>query len=626
MKVIGTAGHIDHGKSSLVHRLTGIDPDRLEEEKRRGMTIDLGFAWLTLPSGEEVSVVDVPGHERFIKNMLAGSAGVDMALLVVAADEGMMPQTREHLDILHLLGVDQGVVALTKCDLVDEEWLELVADEVTEAIRGTALEGSPIVAVSSTTGQGIGELLEALDRVINDMSPRRDRGLPFVPIDRVFTVSGFGTVVTGTLHGGHLATGVDVEIVPRDRRARIRGMQSHQSSVIRAAPGDRVAVNLAGIAREDASRGDVLAVPGSVHAVRRFDVLLRILPDAPFPLSHGLEVSLHIGSAERPAVLSILEGQQLQPGAQGWAQIRVMDAVPVVHGQRFIVRLPAPARTVAGGEVVDVAPRHRRSDKRALARLGGMSASDERQAILAALAGDRMRHADELALLLGLSAQHVAGLLDELVRDGSVVRLALAYLTTEAWNQLHGRVSRILSSHHDANPLVRGMDREELRGRLGITRPVWPPVLEGLRDLGIVEERGTQVSLPGRAGGSASRQVDVERVLDALTRDPYSPPTGVALESEAGVEGALLRALVDEGIIVQLADGLYLAHDAYRSAAEIVIGLARAAGQVSVAEVRDALPTTRRYALALLEYLDGQRVTRRVGDVRVLGARAGACA
>lgn len=626
MKVIGTAGHIDHGKSTLVHRLTGIDPDRLREEKRRGMTIDLGFAWLTLPSGAEVSIVDVPGHERFIKNMLAGSEGVDVALLVVAADEGMMPQTREHLDILHLLGVDRGVVALTKCDLVDEEWLALVADDVATAIHGTALGGSPIVPVSSTTGQGIGELLEALDRTINDMPPRRDRGIPFVPVDRVFTVSGFGTVVTGTLHGGHLAAGDDVEIVPRDRRARIRGMQSHQSSIIRAAPGDRVAVNLAGVVREDVRRGDVLAVPGSVQAVRRFDAFLRVLPDAPFPLSHGLEVSLHIGSAERPAVLSILEGKYLQPGAEGWVQIRVMDAVPVVRGQRFIVRLPAPARTVAGGEVVDVAPRHRRSDKRAMARLGGMSGPDERQAILAALAGDRMRRADELSLLLGLPAQTATTLLDDLVRDGAAVRLASSYLTADAWDQLHGRVYRILSSHNDANPLARGMDREELRRRLRITRPVWPPILTALGDLGIVEERGTHVSLPGRAGGSAARQRDVERVLDVLTRDPYLPPTGAALREEAGAEDALLRAMVEEGIIVQLADGLYLAHDAYRSAAETVIGLARNAGQVSVAEVRDVLPTTRKYALALLEYLDGQRVTRRVGDVRVLGARAGACA
>lgn len=625
MKVIGTAGHIDHGKSTLVHRLTGIDPDRLEEEKRRGMTIDLGFAWLTLPSGEAASVVDVPGHERFIKNMLAGSAGVDVALLVVAADESLMPQTREHLDILHLLGVERGVVALTKRDLVDDEWLALVTDEVAEILEGTTLVGSPIVPVSSTTGEGITELLEVLDRVIAEMPSRRDRSLPFVPVDRVFTVSGFGTVVTGTLHGGHLTAGVEVEIVPGGRRARVRSMQSHQTAISDAAPGDRVAVNLAGVSRDDVRRGDVLAPPGNVQAVRRFDALLTVLPDAPFALGHGLEVSLHVGSAERSATLSILEGQQLQPGAEGWVQLRVSDPVPAVRGQRFIVRLPAPARTVAGGEVVDIAPRHRRSDTVAVTRLSAMRA-DERQAVRAALVGDRPREARDLALLLGLPTGQVTSVLDDLVREGSVVHLTPAYLATEAWGRLQARVTYILSAYHDANPLARGMDREELRRRLAITRQVWPSMLKSLTGLGIAEEHGNHLSLPGRQGGTASRRDDVERVIAILTRNPYMPLTGTALETEAGVEAGLLRALAAEGIIVQLADGLYLTHDAYRAAARIVMDLTRNAGQVSVAEVRDALPTTRKYALALLEYLDGQRLTRRMGDVRVLGARATECA
>ncbi len=625
MKVIGTAGHIDHGKSTLVHRLTGIDPDRLEEEKRRGMTIDLGFAWLTLPSGEAVSVVDVPGHERFIKNMLAGSAGVDVALLVVAADESLMPQTREHLDILHLLGVERGVVALTKRDLVDDEWLALVTDEVAETLEGTTLSGSPIVPVSSTTGEGITELLEVLDRVIAEMPSRRDLSLPFVPVDRVFTVSGFGTVVTGTLHGGHLAAGDEVEIVPRGRRARVRSMQSHQTTISDAAPGDRVAVNLAGVSRDDVRRGDVLAPPGNVQAVRRFDALVTVLPDAPFPLSHGLEVSLHVGSAERSATLSILEGHQLQPGAEGWVQFRVSDPVPAVRGQRFIVRLPAPARTVAGGGGLDIAPRHRRSDAAAVTRLSGMRA-DERQAVGAALAGDRPREARDLALLLGLPAGQVTSVLDDLVRGGSAVHLSPAYLATEAWGRLQAKVTHILSAYHDANPLARGMDREELRRRLAITRQVWPSMLKSLTGLGIAEERGNYLSLPGRQGGTASRQDDVERVIAILTRNPYMPLTGTALETEAGVEAGLLRALAAEGIIVQLADGLYLTHDAYRAAARIVMDLTRNAGQVTVAEVRDALPTTRKYALALLEYLDGQRLTRRMGDVRVLGARATECA
>ena len=292
LHVIGTAGHIDHGKSTLVHALTGIDPDRLAEEKRRGMTIELGFAWLRLPSGREASVVDVPGHERFIRHMLAGAGGVDVALLVVAADEGVMPQTREHLDILDLLGVSRGVVALTKRDLVDDEWLELVREDVRAALAGTSLEGAELVACSATTRQGLDELCAALDAALDAARPHPDRGRPHLPVDRVFTLAGFGTVVTGTLLDGTLQVGQDVEIAPRGLRARIRGLQAHKSKLDRAAPGGRVAVNLAGVAVEEVSRGDVVTLPGALPPAVRLDVRLRAVGALAAPLTHNMPVTV----------------------------------------------------------------------------------------------------------------------------------------------------------------------------------------------------------------------------------------------------------------------------------------------------------------------------------------------
>src|SRR3990172_3190399 len=319
MYVIGTAGHVDHGKSALVHALTGIDPDRLQEEKERGMTIDLGFAWLKLPGGEQVSIVDVPGHERFIKNMLAGAGGIDLALLVVAADEGGMPQTREHLAILDLLGVSSGVLVVTKKDLVEDDLLELVADDVREAVEGTTLAGSPLVACSALSGDGLDELRRVLDERLEATPPKRDIGRPRLPVDRSFTMAGFGTVVTGTLIDGPFEVGQEVEIVPGGQRARIRGLQHHREQVQRALPGRRTAVNLSGVAKDGGGRGQVLALPGSMAPTTALDVRLRALASLRRPLRHNAELTLHVGSAETPARLLLLDPDEPAPRDHGLA-------------------------------------------------------------------------------------------------------------------------------------------------------------------------------------------------------------------------------------------------------------------------------------------------------------------
>ena len=368
MYVIGTAGHVDHGKSTLIKALTGIDPDRLQEEKDRGMTIDLGFAWLRLPSGKEISIVDVPGHERFIKNMLAGVGGIDLALLVIAADEGVMPQTAEHLATLDLLQIQSGVVALTKSDLVDKDWLDLVQEDVRLRLQGTVLARAPIYPVSAITRQGIPELLAGLDAVLAQTHPKRDIGRPRLPIDRIFTIGGFGTVVTGTLVDGRLSVGQEVEIQPRGLKSRVRGLQTHKHKEETALPGSRVAVNLVGLAVEDLQRGDVLTSPGWLTPTKLLDARVRLVADLARPLDHNTEVSFHTGSAEALGRLRVLDGEALAAGATAWVQIELQSPIAVAKSDYFIIR--SPNATLGGGQIVDPHPRrHKRNRPEVIAAL-----------------------------------------------------------------------------------------------------------------------------------------------------------------------------------------------------------------------------------------------------------------
>ncbi|HLY29626.1 MAG TPA: selenocysteine-specific translation elongation factor, partial [Ktedonobacterales bacterium] len=386
MSCIGTAGHIDHGKSALVTALTGIDPDRLAEEKARGMTIDLGFAWLTLPSGREASIVDVPGHEGFIKNMLAGVGGIDVALLVVAADEGVMPQTSEHLAILDLLQVQSGVVALTKRDLVDDEWLALAQEEVAERLKPTTLAHAPIIPCSAVTREGLPELLAALDAALaasEAATGRRDIGRPRLPVDRVFTITGFGAVVTGTLQDGMLSVGQEVEILPAGRRARIRGLQTHKQKVERGQPGSRLAINLAGVATQDVKRGDVVTLPGRLRASTALDVQLEVVANAPRPILHNALLDVYLGAAEAQAHIALLDADELRPGETGWAQLRLNAPLVAARGDRFIVRIPSPSLTIGGGLIVETqARRHKRHDAATLARLDVLARGDPAEVIL----------------------------------------------------------------------------------------------------------------------------------------------------------------------------------------------------------------------------------------------------
>jgi selenocysteine-specific elongation factor len=621
---IGTAGHVDHGKSTLIHALTGIDPDRLREEKERGMTIDLGFAWLTLPGGREISIVDVPGHERFIKNMLAGVGGIDAALLVVAADEGIMPQTREHLAILDLLGIARGLVALTKIDLVDEEWLALVREEIGETLRGTTLEGAPVVPLSALRGEGLDLLRETLEDVLVDASPRRDLGRPRLPVDRVFTLGGFGTVVTGTLLDGALRLGQDLVVLPRGLSTRARGLQSHRARIDLALPGRRVAVNLGGLPTEDVQRGDVVTTPGAMRPTAAFDVRLRLLRDAPRPLANATAVGFHSGTAEAVGKVTLLDRDALAPGDETWAQIRLQTPVAVAKNDLFIIRQLSPGVTLGGGQIVDPAParRHRRRQPAVLAALETLARGTPEEIVLQTL--ELQAPADPAAVVRasGLDGEAARAALEALLAGGQAVRLGNTVLSLTGWRRLQTRAGEHLGTYHRQYPLRPGMPREELKSRLQLPTRLYGDFLARLVQEGTVAEAGTAVRLPEHAVRLTPDQEAVAgRLLALLRATPLAPPTLPELRAALGpaaLDDELLGALVALGEVVRVGDDLVFTAEAYREMVDAVVAFLQERGKITVAEVRDRFGTSRRYALPLLEHLDRERITRRQGDERVL--------
>jgi selenocysteine-specific elongation factor len=619
--VVGTAGHIDHGKSALVKALTQIDPDRLEEEKRRGMTIDLGFAYMTLPSGRRVGFIDVPGHQRFLKNMLAGVHGMDAVLLVIAADEGPRPQTREHLAIIDLLGIEHGLVVLTKADLVDDAWLALVREEVAGLIAGTSLQEAPIVAVSSVSGKGLTELQAALDAELANTAARPDLGRPRLPVDRSFAISGFGTVVTGTLVGGALRQGTEISVLPAGRRVRIRGLQQHNQPVEEARPGSRTAVNLSGLDHSEVHRGDVLALPGTLPPSRRLDARLHVLPGAAQPLRHRQRLLMYHETAEVMVEISLLEGDELTPGATGWAQLFAAEPLVALDGDRFILRVPSPASTVAGGVIVDHAPRrHRRRDPALIDHLAARERADPATAAVLELGKHPWGLGDgELARFLGLPNGKVVEVLAPLAQEGVVRRLPSGWLARDQWDGVQSRVTDALGAYHEAQPLRRGMPREELRSRTNIPADVFTEVLGVLADEGRIVERGGEVAVATHKQLLSS---DQERVIAAILAElesqPFNPPPLTDLLHRHALTPAMLQFLVTDGRIVRVNEDTVFARSAYDEAIRTLRAHLTEHRTLTVAAARDLLGSSRRYVLPLLEWMDAQKITRRVGDDRIL--------
>jgi selenocysteine-specific elongation factor len=630
VRVVGTAGHVDHGKSTLIRALTGIDPDRLQEEKERGMTIDLGFAWLQLPDGQEISIVDVPGHERFIHNMLAGVGGIDIALLVIAADEGVMPQTREHVAILDLLGISNGVVALTKRDLVDDEWLDLVQADVEEFLSATALRDAPIIPCSATTRVGLDTLLGVLQELLQKERLRPSTGRPRLPVDRVFTVAGFGTVVTGTLIDGEMHLGQELEVQPGGLRSRVRGLQSHRKKLETVPAGTRTAVNLTGLAVEDLRRGQVLASPGSLKPTRAVDARLRLIRDG-HPIKHNTEVSFHTGAAETLGKLSLLDRDELQPGEEAWVQVRLQDEVALARGDLFVLRLPSPSRTIGGGTVVEShAKRHRRRQASILEQLAVLAQGSPEEIVLERLRAREPSDVDGLVTRSGLPSAEVRAAVGRLLSTSDVLLVDASngsarvdarsfVVTPEGWQKLSSQVQSILSGFHKAYPLRRGLPKEELRTRLGADPRLFVRELERLKADGLATEDGPFVRLLSHTVAfSPAQEAQLSSLLGVLREAGVSPPDRADLEAELRISSEVIDAAISNGRLVEVAAGLI--YD--RATLEGIVARIRediaAQGARTVAQIRDLLDASRKYTLALVTYTDEHKITRRVGDTRVL--------
>ena len=611
MFVLGTAGHVDHGKSALVQALTGIDPDRLAEEKERGMTIDLGFAWLKLPGGREIGIVDVPGHERFVRNMLAGAGGIDIAMLVIAANEGPMPQTREHLAILNLLGISRGVVALTKKDLVDSEWLDLVRMEVEELLKPTTLAGAPIVAVSAVTREGIPELLSVIDRLLTSTEPRRDKGRPRLPIDRVFSIAGAGTVVTGTLIDGSLTVGQEVELVPSGVKSRLRGLQTHRTQETIATPGSRVAANLTGVTTAQVQRGEVLTRPGWLEPTRLVSARLHLLAETRHPLKHNAERQVYILAAEATVQIRLLDAEELKPGVSAWVQLMLDRPVPVVDGDHFIIR--TTTETQGGGLIVDShARRLPRFKPDVIESLRVREKGSPEDMVLAALESKRFLEPPELAAQVVLPAEEVTRLTVDLAARGLVLRFGQSLLVAgTTWQGITQEARKVTQEYHGKFPTRTGMPRVELGNRLKLGKHA-PLVLERLAAEKALVEEGMVMRLPEfTVKLTATQQSKVDVFLKSLADTPYAPP------SELIPEPDLLNLLIEQKKVVKLSDTVVLSTQAYGEMLARVLAYLKDKGRITLAEVRDIFGTSRKYAQAFLEYLDGEKITRRVGDERV---------
>ena len=620
MFVIGTAGHVDHGKSTLVKALTNIDPDRLPEEKEREMTVDLGFAWCTLPSGREISIVDVPGHERFIKNMLAGVGAIDLALLIVAADESVMPQTREHLAILDILQIKRGLIVITKSDLVDEELVELVQAEIEDTVKGTCMEGRNVVSVSAYTGEGLDILKQAIDETLNETDVRQDLGRPRLPIDRCFSISGFGTVVTGTLIDGTLTVGQEVELATTGQRCRIRGLQSHKSQVDSTDPGVRLAVNLSGVPRQDVTRGEIITVPGWLTATRRLDARLRMVKRAPHPLRHNHGVTFHLFTSETTARVRLLDTDKLEPDTEGWVQILLDESIPVVKGDFFVIR--SAEETLGGGQIVEPYPRrrHRRFDSNVLEQLMILDQGSGEDILVSVADQWGPCTLDNLSQRSNLAKEEIIDRISTLERNNLMIILgdlssendAVVY-SAQGWAILASKIRAILQSYHNQYPLRKGAPTQELRSRLDIQQQVYLKVLGRLVEESVIEEKDQYVHLPDHLVVlSPDMEIKSESYLKILEKDLYSPPTDQAPDPD------LLAAMVEMGKVVKVNESVVFSALAYEQLVESIKTHIDSQGSISVADARNMFDTSRKYILPLLEYLDQQRITQRIGDERVL--------
>ena len=626
--IIGTAGHIDHGKTALVKALTNIDTDTLPEEQARGVTIDIGFAYWK----ENVTIIDVPGHERFVKNMVTGVCTVDLAIFTVAADDGVMPQTREHLGILNLLGVTRGIVALTKIDLVDEEWVELVTDDLKGLLAGTFLEGAPIVPVSSHTGTGIDDLRSLLEDEIEQTVARPDRGVFRLPVDRVFSVRGFGTVVTGTVLSGRVKPQDEVIIQPSDRPARVRGIQIHSQESGSAEVGARAAINLADTELEEVSRGDILAQKGYFSSTYMIDARLHLLADSPAPVKNRTRVHLHLGPREVLARVILLESEQLLPGETQLVQFRLEEQGVAARGDRYVIRRYSPVQTLGGGMVLDPQPsKHRRSQADVLTSLRELELDDPAQVVAHRLKelGMGTRDCRMLAIEADLSELETQQHLDSLCRKGEVISVTQAGATTYAhrdcWEQARNLVTHRLREFHTVDSLRPGIQRKVLQDQVGgaVSQDMFEIVIDKLITDGKIRSEGPVLSLADHAIRLSEDQESIRQEIGSLLNGGNASPPDLnevlaSLERDGDEIRRIVGAMQAMGELVRLEDTLLFDSERLKEIESSLVNYLNNNKEIGVSEFRDLVDTTRKYAVPLLNYFDNRGITIREGDVRIL--------
>ena len=629
--ILGTAGHIDHGKTSLVKALTGIDTDRLPEEKARGITIELGFAGLDLPGGIHFGIVDVPGHERFVRTMVAGVGGMDLVMLVIAADEGVMPQTREHLDICQLLGVKRGLVALTKSDLVDPDWLDLVVEEVRDFLADSFLDGAAVIPVSSRTGSGIDRLRNELGLLALDLEQKRSEGPFRLPIDRVFTLAGFGTVVTGTLHSGILAVGSEAEILPSALPCRIRGIQAHGEKVETGEAGSRLALNLQGVDHYEVRRGDVVVPKGIYHTTQIVDVFLHHLKTAPRSLKHRAGLRLHSATYEVPAKVILFDRESLEPGESDYAQLRLAHPVLLLNGDPFVLRSSSPSATVAGGRILDPSPPgRRRRSREALELLETLSIGTDSGIIAGMVSGSLLSGIshDEIAARSGIPSRRLETALAGLLSTGEIIQVIRdpkKYLGRDSFSALCNLLLDEMNSYFLHNPLKEGIGKEELKTRIPARsdQRFFTPCLAALEKEGRVIAEREQVKLAGRKAGTESAQADIHRRIELeLEKGGSEPPflkdicSALQIAEKLALEH--LNLLAGEGRAVKIKSDIFYRPEPLGKIEEILTNYLREKGEIAPGEFRELTGLSRKFMIPVLEYFDARKVTLRVGDKRIL--------
>ena len=623
MFVLGTAGHIDHGKSALVQALTSIDPDRLPEEKRRGMTIDLGFAWLPLSSGELIGIVDVPGHKDLIRNVIAGVWGIDAALFVIAADDGWMPQTEEHLQILDVFHIDHGIVALTKVDLIDDpNWLDLIEEDIRGRLKRTRFSSAPIVRVSAKEGTNIQELRRSIEELISKIAPKKDIGRPCLPIDRVFSIKGSGTVVTGTLIDGSLSQGEKVTIFPRNLQTRIRALESYKEKIDRALPGTRVALNLVGLEKEVFKRGDIVfGGEDQIRSSKILDTRVELISQLAYPIKSNTELAVYLGTREILGRVILFGRESLRSGESTFAQLRFKEPVATRIGDRFVIRKPSPAETIGGGTVLDpVASKHKFKDiDKVIIFLQKRINLGIEELILSELGKNKYMKGEELLVASHYSLAEVTSCIRLLHNKNELIVVGSWVIDSTHWQKQIEKILDILAAEHSLHPLWKGLPQAELQNRLDLPKELFNRLIATLIDAGkIIREKDTVALSTHKPCLSPEQESIASSILELFERNRTNPPTKKELAIQIPGSEEVVRFMCQQNMLIELPEGALFERERYEMVKNEIINFLRSNGTISIQQVRRLFGFSRKHILPLLSKLDEEGITRRLGDERVL--------